>query len=214
MNGGRLRRWLFLVVTVVLTGCAISKPIHQPGLVTHWDRQGRFAQTPAPQIKLVLNSRYVAFDDRSMFPPLTWISRGIVRAHLVNVLPRFPSLANASFDLDQASYTLVIDAVHTERASKLQTFLSAATIFLIPNRWDYALELEGKVYRGTALLKTYKATGRYVTRCHLIFLLPVGWHFGVPGQMKDDTFADLFLQIQQDASDLFRSSENAFPGDT
>ena len=117
---------LFVIFGLLLqTGCAISKPLHQPGLVTHWDRQGQLTQIPAPQIKLVLNSRYVAFDDRSMFPPFTWISRGIVHSHLANVLPHFPVLVNASFGLDQAPYTLVIDAVHAERASKLQTLLRA-----------------------------------------------------------------------------------------
>ena len=198
------RLTFFLSIVLLLPGCAISKPIHQPGLVTHWNRQSPSPPIEAPPIALVLYSRRTIYDDR---PSPSWLcvgfSKRAIEHNLQKSLLLIPALKHAQVGIKNARYRLVIEATHAIHSSEALAFLNVCSLFLIPYKAENALELDGSLYRDATLLKQYHARGSFQVRFHLLHLLPIGWQFGVPGRTMEDTFLDLFLQIQQDAEQLF-----------
>lgn len=195
----------FAFAALLFSGCAVSNPIHQPGLVTTWNRHIPLPPVETPPINMVLHTRYTIYDDRPASSSLVaWLSGRASYGCLKNVLPEFPVLKKAQFEFKEAPYTLVIEATHAMRGNELRSCLSSMTLFIIPNTWKNVLELHARLYHGSTLLKTYEATGAYRLHQHLLFLPLVGWRFAVPARLREDTFRDLFFQIQQDADELFQ----------
>jgi hypothetical protein len=115
-------------------------------------------------------------------------------------LKRLPFLSQAKRRHNSAPYRLVIEATHATRRDQRKVVLSALTLFLIPTHQELSLELEAHLYQNSTLLKTYEAAGTH--RFHLHLFNGLSSH-SIPEQTIQDTFCDLFLQIQQDASQLF-----------
>ena len=207
----RVCKWYLpplLIVTVFLTGCALSKPTHQPGLITRWNHQEASSSTASPPIDLVFGARRICGDDRpssSFFR--TWESNRAVQRALNKTLPQFPILANASPHLTDAPYQLVIEATQTEGMSERDYYVSAFSLCLIPTQEKLEVELEARLFRRPALLKTYRATGAHQLTVHLLLLPFGGFRYRVPSRTIENTFCDLFLQIQRDAPELFQTTQ-------
>jgi hypothetical protein len=217
MRGRRIVRGcaLSVVCGVLASGCSRARLSQEPGLVTSWDRQRPAASAPAPIIALAVHPRHLEFDaPASAGLAKPWYKRKL-RAQVEEVVGEFPFLANArwasSDDLTsevpiEAPYRLVVEATHAVRGSGMRNKIASTVHFVIPSSDKGYVELEADVYRGAERLKTYEATGSYKTTRHLLFLLaPWMWRTGVPQATMRDTCRDLFLQIQRDASALFRA---------
>jgi len=115
----------------------------------------------------------------------------------------FPFMASVKLETSDAPYRLEIDATHAIRSNPWMTILSVWSLFLIPSRTEASLELAARLYHSSRLLKTYQAMGSYQSTAHLVFL-PVSFRRqSIALRSKEDTFRDLFLQIQRDAEQLF-----------
>ncbi len=195
-----------LAVSLSLMGCAQHRLAQEPGLVTQWDRRQPLASdAPAPDITLVLRTRYLKFGQPADPSMAKWWSKHKVREQLTDVMGEFPCLARARWDGEEAgAYRLVIEATHAIRGRKFLNALSSTSRYVIPSSSTGAIELDALVARGDALLKRYDAVGTYAIKRHALFLLaPMWWGYRVPSATMEDTFRDLFLQLQRDASTLF-----------
>jgi len=126
-----------------------------------------------------------------------------MREELLKVAKEFPFLERANFDVSDAAYRIVVDTVQEDKGTETQAFLTGFTLFLLPMKSGATYELTGTVSRGSQKLKTYQATGDFNMIFHLLFILPVTWRPGVIAATLDDTYRDLFLQIQRDLPQLF-----------
>jgi len=128
-----------------------------------------------------------------------------MRKQMRAVMEEFPCLARAIWD-GEAPYQLAIEATHAVRGSAVWAFFNRTSYSLIPSSDESEIELIAAVARGDRRLAVYEATGTYRTKRHLFWvLLPPAWKRQVPRRTAEDTFRDLFLQIQQDAGKLFES---------
>ncbi len=133
---------------------------------------------------------------------LTWESKRALKKALKKTAPQFPVLAQARVGDSEAPYTLLIEATIAVPSVKAREYLSALTLCLVPLTEEHSVELEARIYHGTTLLKRYEATGRQ--QFHLqLFTMFFGAKHRVPGRTIEQTFQDLFLQIQRDAPQLF-----------
>ena len=201
----RYNTWICLpVLAMLVTGCANTRLSHEPGLVTAWDGGSFPAMEQPPEISLILHTRYLSFGQPSDSPVGKWWSKKKVRKQLEDVMGEFPFLGEAQWDAKDTSYRLVIEATHAIRGSKFHSGLSSTTKYIIPVSEKGFVELEAWLYRDAQLLETYEAVGSYKMKRHLLFLLvPWMWGTRVPSNTMEDTFRDLFLQIQEDATALF-----------
>ena len=195
---------LGLSIVLIIVGCGLPKPIHQPGLVTNWDKQTPLPQINAPSIMITLYTQRTFIDDRpSPSGLLTWESQRLIQQALNEVIRQFPVLANARPNIENTPYQLLIEATHARRRSQAKAVLSACTLFLVPFNDELSIELKARLYRGSTLMKSYQATGSHRLRIHLLSALTTAWTVNVPKRTLEDTFRDLFLQIQQDAPQAF-----------
>lgn len=213
---GLSSRWLLALVgsALLATGCGASKAIHHPGLVTNWDKQAALpANTEAPPIRVVLHTERILYGRPSPSWWATWVTRRKIERGCDTALAQFPLLARAQRDLKDAPYRLVIEATHTlHRGDVGKAILSSLSLFLIPYTHEMSLELKARFYRGTASLNTYHATGHQPFRIHF-FSWPVSiFRPSLPARTIQDTFSDLFLQLQQDAGGLFTTQEEGLHG--
>ena len=197
--------WMAVLgLSVCMAGCANTRLSHEPGLVTGWDRQPFPAMERPPELSLVLHTRHLAFGQPSYSPVSKWWSKHKIRKQLKDVEGAFPFLSHAQWDGQDTPYRLEIEATHAIRGSKFRSELSSTTKYIIPVSEQGFVELDAWLYRGSELLGTYEAVGSYKRSRHLLFLLvPWMWGYQVPSHTMEDTFRDLFLQIQQDATGLF-----------
>lgn len=159
---------------------------------------------------MALHVRRTLYDDRpspSWF--LTWQAKRAIRQALQKVLQEFPFLAKAELDDTKASYRLVIEATHARRNGEARAWLTALTLGLIPHNQELSLELEARLYRGATLVKTYQATGSHHLRINFLAILLLRQRLNVPQSTIEDTFRDLFLQIEQDAQEVFSQSQES-----
>ena len=162
------------------------------------------AHPQLPPITVVLYARQLRFDtpvDTYLGPH--WSKRS-TQSQLEKVASEFPFLqAPDAPNARPTPYRLVIEATHATDGNKRLSKISSMTKYLFPSTEHVAVELEGRLSRDGALIKTYEATGTYKTRKHLLFLLwPPAWGLGTSGDTTADTFRDLLLQIEQDAGTL------------
>ena len=196
---------IFLGCTIA--GCAwTSTPIYEPGLVTTWDKKAPLPTTTAPPISVVLHVRSTLYDDR---PGGLWYSHHVldpaIQGALKRAKPHFPCLASAQVGKRDVPYTLVISATHATRASVVEANLSGLTLFLFPLHERLILDLEAKLLRGSTVIKMYRATRTMDVTYDLLFVL-TPWKWFTHEPTFDNTFCDLFLQIQHDAPQLFDTS--------
>ena len=197
------------LTTLLIGGCALPNPTHHPGLATRWNPQ---AASPIPPvttalpIDIVLHTHRTFIDDR---PSSSWLMTGMAKRAVERgcneALKRFPFLSLAKQRRDGAPYRLVIEATHATRRNQAKVVLSALTLFLIPANQELSLELEAHLYQDSTLLKTYEATGTH--RFHPNWFNALSSH-SIPKQTIQDTFCDLFLQIQQDGGQLFSPTQS------
>lgn len=200
----RYRAWLgILVLAIVVAGCARGRLSHEPGLVTDWDHQPFPAMAQPPELSLILHTRHLMFHRPSSSPVSKWWSTHKVRKQLNDVMGEFPFLGRAQWEATAAPYQLEIEATHAIQGSSFRSSLSSMTKYIIPASETGVIELEAWLSRDGQPLKTYEAVGNYTIKRHLIFLiLPWMWGKSVPSDTIEDTFRDLFLQIQRDAATL------------
>ena len=192
-----------LVLTIFVAGCARGRLAHEPGLVTDWDHQPFPAMAQPPELSLILHTRHLMFDKPSSSPVSKWWSKRKVRKQLGDVMEEFPFLGQAQWEAKAAPYQLEIEATHAIQGSSFRSSLSSMTKYIIPVSETGVIELEAWLSRDGQPLKTYEAVGNYTIKRHLIFLiLPWMWGPRVPSNTIEDTFRDLFLQIQRDAATL------------
>lgn len=198
-------RIALLASLLILTGCAQRRLTHEPGLVSAWDRSQPFpADSPSPQIALVIHPRYLEYGKPTEPGVAKWWSKHKVRHQVDDVIGEFPFLRQARPTDVEAPYRLEIEATHAIRGNKTLHWFSGATYGLIPEKATGVIELDAVVAQGVQALKSYTATGSYaITRQALLMLLPMKWGYKVPAATMEDTFRDLFLQIQRDAPTLF-----------
>ena len=201
----RHHTWIcLLVLAMLVTGCANTRLSHEPGLVTAWGGGPFPAMTRPPELALILHTRHLAFGQPSSSLVSKWWSKKKIRKQLKDVEGEFPFLSRAQWDAKGTPYRLEIEATHAIRGSKFHSGLSSTTKYIIPVSEKAFVELEAWLYRGPELLNTYEAVGSYKIKRHLLFLLvPWMWGYKVPSTTMEDTFRDLFLQIQQNAAELF-----------
>jgi hypothetical protein len=172
--------------------------------VTAWDPAQRASTANLPSITVLLYARQLRFDvPVSAFIGPHWSKRATQR-QLERVAAEFPFLRYGSTTgPEETPYRLVIEATHATGGSKRMNTISRFTKYLIPCAEESAVELEARLSREGAPLKTYEAVGRYQTKRHLLFLLvPMRWNLSAPGETTADTFRDLFLQVERDAAAL------------
>jgi hypothetical protein len=200
------QRFGLIVACSLLTGCALSKPIHQPGLIASWNPQAPVPSVDAPPIALSLQTRRTYGDDRPSSSWLyTWESDRAVQRALRKTLPQFSLLARAKPDVPDAPYRLVIDATTAQRFDHARLW-TALTFFLIPFREELAVELEARFFREATLLKTYRASSTQQYTVHLLSMFVGGFfRYRASGRTIEDTFGDLFLQLQRDAPSLLQT---------
>lgn len=186
-----------LALAISVSGCAQTRLSQEPGLVSRWDRQP--VDTSAPSLAVVLHTRYLEFGKPAEPSVAKWWSRHKVRHQLEDVIAEFPFLRDASEDADPSSPRLVIEATHALRGNKTLNTLSQMTHFVIPSSATGFIELDATLIRDGQPSSHYEAIGRYRLKRHVLFLtLPFLWGYKVPAATMEDTFRDLFLQIQQD----------------
>ena len=173
-----------------------------------WDRAPLTAAAPAPDLAVKLYTRHLSFGEPGESPFSKWWTKRKLHEQLKDVKAEFPFLAHARWepaeDAEEAPYRLVIEATHAIEGNKTLHWFSATSRYLIPSSETGVIDLHGRVYRGETLLKAYDAVGRYRNKRHLVFLaLPWLWGYRVPSRTMEDTFRDLFLQVQRDAATLF-----------
>jgi hypothetical protein len=204
------------LVCASLVGCATSRLTQEPGLVNAAppiDPAATVASAAGiPRVAIVLYARQLRFDVpvSSYFGP-HWKRRSTAK-RLGSAVAEFPFLIVAATDGSSgthtaAPYRLVIEASHATGGNKKWSKLSKLTNYLVPSVEESAVELEGRLMRDGALVKTYEARGTYKTKKHLLFVLaPWMWKLSVPSRTTADTFRDLFLQVQRDAGTVLTAS--------
>ena len=188
------------LLAISLSGCAQTRLSHEPGLVSRWDRQQTaLHDVSSATLSVVLHTRYLEFDTPADPSVAKWWSKAKVRHQLEDVIGEFPFLREASSETPASYPQLLIEATHALRGPKALNTLSQMTHFLIPSSATGFIELDATLARDGQTLKRYEAVGRYRLKRHLIFLaLPFLWGYKVPAATMEDTFRDLFLQVQQD----------------
>lgn len=94
---------------------------------------------------------------------------------------------------------MVIEATHAIRGNKFLNTVSQSTYCAIPSSSRGVIELDARVYRTGQPPTSYSAVGTYAIKRHVLLLaLPFVWGYKVPARTMEDTFRDLFLQIQRD----------------
>ena len=188
-----------LLMVVGLIGCAQTPLSHEPGLVATWDRRPLPPTTFPTTLPLILHTRYLEFDQPSDPSLEKWWSKHKVRHQLEDVLGEFPFLAPVTSDEVPTGDRVVVEATHAIRGNKFLHTISQSTYYLIPSSGRGVIELDARVYRNDQPPTSYHAVGTYAIKRHLLFLaLPFLWGYKVPARTMEDTFRDLFLQIQQD----------------
>ncbi|HAM40945.1 MAG TPA: hypothetical protein DDX89_00550 [Candidatus Omnitrophica bacterium] len=200
-----------LAIAISLTGCAQTRLSHEPGLVSRLARpQPALKEPSAPTLFVVLHTRYLEFDKPADPSVAKWWSKHKVRHQLEDVIGEFPFLRLASPEAPTSPPRLLIEATHALRGHKTLNALSRMTHGLIPSSATGCIELDATLSRDGQPLKRYEAVGRYRLRRHLIFFaMPFLWGYKVPAATMEDTFRDLFLQVQQDLPTLFPASGGA-----
>jgi len=177
--------------------------------VSAWDRAPLTTSAPAPDLAVMLYTRHLMFGEPAESLVSKWWTKQKLHEQLRDVQDEFPFLAQAQWEpADETGipYRLVIEATHAIEGKKLLSVVSATSRYVIPSAQTGVIDLRGRLSRGQTLLKTYEAVGRYRCKRHLVFLaLPWMWGYKVPSRTMEDTFRDLFLQIQRDAPTLFSS---------
>lgn len=197
-----------VAIAITLSGCAQTRLSHEPGLVSRWDRKPLvLRETSATTISVILHTRYLEFDTPADPSVAKWWSKAKVRHQLKDVIGEFPFLRHASEESPASSPQLLIEATHALRGNTTLNTLSQMTHALIPSSATGFIELDATLSRDGQPLKRYEAVGRYRLKRHLIFVaLPFLWGYKVPAATMEDTFRDLFLQVQQDLPTLFQTS--------
>ncbi len=199
MSPTRAVRSIGLAIAVSLTGCAQTRLSHEPGLVTTWDRRPLPPTTFPTTLPVILHTRYLEFDQPSDPSFEKWWSKYKVRHQLEDVIGEFPFLALVSSDEAPTGDRVVVEATHAIRGNKFLNTISQSTHYAIPSSARGAIELDARVYRNGQPPTSYSAVGTYAIKRHILFLaLPFLWGYKVPARTMEDTFRDLFLQIQRD----------------
>jgi hypothetical protein len=199
MSPARAVRFIGLAIAVSLTGCAQTRLSHEPGLVATWNRQPLPATSSPAKLTLMLYTRYLEFDQPSDPSIAKWWSKHKVRHQLEDVIGEFPFLTLATSDGIPPEDRVVVEATHAIRGNKFLNTISQSTHYLIPSSARGVIELDARVYRTNQPPTFYEAVGTYAIKRHALFLaLPFLWGYKVPARTMEDTFRDLFLQIQRD----------------
>jgi len=108
--------------------------------------------------------------------------------------------------LYDAEYRLLIEGTHGIDGNKTLRTISEITRYIIPSSERGSIELDARLYRGDEEIKRYRVVGAYKVRWFLLILaVPWMWNSGVPGDVVEDAFRDLFIQVQNDAPQVFAS---------
>lgn len=211
-SGGSVRfPALFVAALLALAGCANTRLSHEPGLIDRWKAQPAYTG-PVPALSVVLHRRLMLFGQPAGFGfRKWWVKRGAVD-RLEGVMKEFPVLGQASLEAEDAEYRLYIEGTHSIDGNKTLKIISGITKYVIPS-WEHgSVELDARLYRGDEELKRYRAVGHYKVRWFLLILAaPWMWHMSVPSEVVEDTFRDLFIQLQDDGAQVFLSASRVNP---
>lgn len=186
---------------ILFPGCAYSPVIYRPGLVEQRNLRRPTVST-APPINLVLRTKRTTYYGWSAPWHFQVISGWKTRRALYRATEGFPWLANAKAGLANARYQLIIEATDAIRASLLRDLLTALA-FLIPQRMEWSLGLKAQLDDGGRAIGTYESYAQCTIHEHLLFL-PLSFKAArITEQVRENTFRDLFLQIEQDKANAF-----------
>src|SRR3989338_5301382 len=194
-------------ILTLLVGCSYSTVIHRPGFVMQRDSRQLPIGVSAPPINLVLKTQRTTYHGQSAPMHYRVISGWKARRAFDRAVKEFPFLANAKVESPGAQYSLAIEAVDAIRTSVLRDALAGLSFFLIPNRMEWSFHLKADLFERTRILGNYESEGRCTIYEHLIFLPMSLRSLRIAAQVRQDTFRDLFLQIEQDSTGEFGKSE-------
>ena len=194
-NGRCLAIGLLLVCSVSwLAGCAVSQPTVTP-LIPQSGSSSVSAQSSPISATLYARHLYNGKISDSFLPTRTFNRQ--VRKAFEEQVHRFKFVEPASHTIN--SFNVITEATHSTDIDTLQGCLWASSLFIIPYRTKYALVLEGRLYQGDQLLKSYEVRGEYSVVNQLFLLNPFRWGMGAGKRMAEQAFATLFTQVEEDA---------------
>ncbi len=181
---------------VFAAGCAVSQPIHKPGLVHGITEPVGNTQKPAPAIDVSFQARQF-YNGRLLRHGLLALGG---KHDSKNALARqaryFPFLNIGSTG---AAYRLQIESTQSMECHWTKAIVPAMTFYMLPFDSEYKLGLKGLLYHQEHLLKTYHASASFTISIQSWrIVIPWTWGLRVPDRAYEDTYADLFLQIQHD----------------
>lgn len=184
---------------LVLGGCAVSPPIHTPGLVNTVVDPAENVQGVTPTIDIDFHSHQF-FNQRPLRRGLLILAgKYDSERALKRQLRRFPFFNRAVIGSTGAPYRLQLESTQSANCYVAKAIIPAMTLYLLPFDSEYGLDLKGLLYERGRLLKTYEASTRFrISIQSWRIVIPWTWGVSVPDRAYEDTYADLFLQIQRD----------------